>query len=168
MPYARSDPRSSQSSPNLASFMADMLSTLLMNTVIYTGCRIPINWYNQSNTLLVTKIEGKQQTKEFQIDAKTKLNVELPLIIADNTKIEILPWCDEFWRHELILENTSEEIISTKMKSRPLQQWKNEISQKIGGLDHIINKITHLFNFQLDFSTHGKLQKFIKYFSNGC
>lgn len=154
MPLAKVDGPNSATAPILANFMSDMIPTLLMNTAVYTGCKIPVNWYNQWNMLLVTKVEGKQmQTREFQI-GDAKINLEMPHFIADTTKIEISPWKDEFLQQELTLESSTTEKLATK-QTRPLKQWKDEISRVVGGLDHLISKITHLFNFQLDFSNHG-------------
>jgi hypothetical protein len=157
----------SATAPVLANFMSDMIPTLLMNTAVFTGCKIPINWYNQWNVLLITKVEGKQhQTREFQI-GNSKINLEIPHFIAETTKIEILQWKDEFWHHELTLESsTNDDKSMAKPKSKPLKQWKDEISQVVGGLDHLISKITHLINFQLEFSNHGTKNRHWKNFLN--
>jgi len=153
MPATKLDARNSPASPVLSSFLSDLIPTLLMNTAVYTGCRIPINWYNQSNVLLVTKVEGKEQTKEFHV-GNSKINLQIPQFIADTTRIEIIQWRDEFSRYELTLESSTNELQPSTL-SRPWRQWKDEISQAVGGLDHVIDKITHLINFQLDFPNHG-------------
>ncbi len=76
-------------------------------------------------------------------DARTPLDIFQALIMGRKKRVEQL------------LDNSTNEGSLSKPKGRPLKQWKDEISLAIGGLDHVVNKITHLINFQLDFQNHG-------------